>query len=150
LKISWLSPLVCGPVFKYLVEKHEELETISIRLHGVRSTEDEKDIVLTVLSNINLRSISVHNMVSTGDIFSSLPSTLPNLEKLVLNSWWSLSNQGLIEILNRSGSNLRELDLRYSHITGVGVEEGVKSLPNLEILKLVWCDNLTDGGLKES
>ena len=102
----------CGTVFKYLFKKHEELETISIRLHGVRSTEDEKDVVLTVLSNLNLRSISVHVIESTGDTLSCLPSSLPNLEKLLLTYWFSLSNQGLIEILNRSGSSLRELDLR--------------------------------------
>ena len=76
-----------------------------------------------------------------------LGSTLPNLEKLVLTFWKSLSDQGLIEILNRSSSNIRELDLSGSNITGVGV--GVNSLPNLEILKLIQCDNLTDRGLEE-
>ena len=60
-----------------------------------------------------------------------------------------LSDQGLIEILNRSSSNIRELDLSGSNITRVGVEEGVNSLPNLEVLKLIQCDNLTDRGLEE-
>ena len=152
LEIPSLSPPGCGPAFKYLVEEHEEMETISIGLCGVRSREDEEDIVLTIFSNLNLRSIIIRRVSfieSSGDLFSCLLSTLPDLEKLVLTSWCSLSNQGLLEILKRSRSNLRELDLSYSNITGVGVEEGVNSLPNLEILKLFWCDNLTDGGLKE-
>ena len=164
MEISWLNPPGCGPVFKYLVEKHKELETVSIGLCGERSREDEEDIVLTIFSNINLRSISLHflsisnlnlrsitirNIKSSGDLFSCLPSTLPNLEKLVLTNWRSLTNQGIIEILNRSRSNLRGLDLSHSGITGVGVEEGVNSLPNLEVLNLSKCDNLTDGGLKE-
>ena len=152
MDISSLIPPGCGPVFKYLVEKHEELETVSIELWGERSREDEEDIVLTIFSNLNLRSIIIRRVSfieSSGDLFSCLLSTLPDLEKLVLTSWCSLSNQGLLEILKRSRSNLRELDLSYSNITGVGVEEGVNSLPNLEILKLSECCNLTDGGLKE-
>ena len=86
-------------------------------------------------------------MKSTGDIFRFLPSTLPNLEKLALTSWLKLSDQELIEILNRSRSYLRELDLSDTSITGLGVEEGVDSLPNLEILNLSGCPHLTVGGL---
>ena len=149
MEIHGFFPPGCGPVFKYLVEKHEEMETISIVLYGVRSREDEEDILLTIFSNINLRSVNIYNMWNTYVIIGRLPSTLPNLEKLVLTGWRSLSDLGLVEILNRSRSNLRELDLHYSNITGVGVEEGVNSLPNLEVLKLDWCFNLTDGGFKE-
>ena len=149
MEIRRLSPPGCGPVFKYLVEKHEELETIRIRLYSKRGTEDEKDIVLTIFFNLNLRSVYIHNMRNTGDIVGRLPSTLPNIEKLVMTSWRSLSDQGLIEILYMSRSSLRELDLSYSNITGVGVEEGVNSLPNLEVLKLSLCKNLTGGGLNE-
>ena len=149
-----LSPPGCGPVFKYLFKKHEELETIRIEF-DVRSDEDEwstedvKDIVFTIFSNLNLRSITIDHIRNTGDIVGRLPSTLPNLEKLVLTNWRSLSDQGLINILNMSRSSLRELDLSYSYITGVGVEEGVNSLPNLEVLNLSFCRDLTDGGLKE-
>ena len=142
-------------MFNYLFKKHKELKTISIKFDGERCAEDEercaedkKDIVLTIFSNLNLKSISLCNMKYTGDILGCLPSTLPNLEELVLTSWLSLSDQGLCEILNRS-ENIRELDLSGSTITGVGVEEGVNSLPNLEVLYLSWCRNLTDGGLKE-
>ena len=139
----------CGPVFKYLFKKHEKLETISIGFENEeRCAEDNKDIVLIVFSNINLRSISIANVQYTGDILGCLPNTLPNLEELVLTSWMSLSDQGLCEILNRS-ENIRELELFGSNITGVGVEEGVNSLPNLEVLNLSCCYNLTDGGLKE-
>ena len=115
----------------------------------MRGVEDEEDIVLTIFSNLNLRSIIILYIKSLGDLFSCLPSTLPNLEKLVLSGWLWLSNQGLNEILNRSRRNLTVLDLSRSNITGVGVEEGVNSLSNLEVLNLSWCLNLTDGGLKE-
>ena len=136
------------PVFKYFVNKHQELATISMFQYNERIMENEEDIVLTVFSHLNLRSITIRNIKSAGNIFGRLPSTLPNLEKLVLTDWVSLWDKGLIEILNRS-ENIRELDLSGSVITGVGVKEGVNSLPNLETLKLYLCRNLTDGGLKE-
>ena len=136
-----------GSVFKYLFKKHEELETISIRVASERCAEGEKDIVLTIFSNLNLRSITIHS-IHTEVIFNCLPSTFPNLERLVLYGWKSLSAQGLVEILNRS-RNIRVLDLSISNITGVELEEGVNSLPNLEVLKLRYCKNLTDGELKK-
>jgi len=42
---------------------------------------------------------------------------------------------------------LRVLD--YSIITGIGLEEGVKSLPNLEKLELTSCYLLSNIGLIE-
>ena len=155
MKIFALISPGCGPVFKYLFKKHEELDTIIIKFADEEMcAEDEKDIVLTVFSNLNLRSIRIYYhdpdnyWYYTGDIFGCLPSTFPNLEKLELTRWLSLSDQGLSQILNRCG-NIRELDIFMSTITGVGVEEEVNSLPNLEVLKLSSCRNLTDGGLKE-
>ena len=46
-------------------------------------------------------------------------------------------------------NTLRELDVSGSSITRIGFEEGVKSLPNLEILNLSGCYILTDVGLVE-
>ncbi len=54
-----------------------------------------------------------------------------------------------MEILRISGSNLRVLDLSCTDITGIGLEEEVICLPNLETLSLVLCEKLTDGGLVE-
>ena len=135
----------CGPVFKYLLEKHEELETINIGFYGRRSIKDESEIVQTVFSNLNKRSITISHLKSTGDVFRFLPSTLPNLKKLALTSWLKLSYQELIEILIRSRSNLRELELSDTIITGVKEEKGVNSLPNLE--NLSGCPHLTVRGL---
>ena len=45
--------------------------------------------------------------------------------------------------------NLRDLDVFGTPITGVGVEEGVKSLPMLETLHLAECRQLTNKGLQE-
>ena len=134
-------------MFKYLVEKHQELETINI---GVYSAENEDEIVPTVFSHLNLRSITIFDV--SRDILHclSIPGTLLILEKLEkLKLGRCLSNNGLIEILRRSKSNLRELDLFGSSITGIGLEEGVNSFSNLEILNLAYCQKLTNEGLVE-
>jgi len=142
----------CGPVFNYLVENHEELESISIGFVEHEDTDENKDqdeIVLRTLSHNNLKSITIYGMKNTGDITGRLPSTLPNLEKLELPDWYKLSNKGLMKILRRYSSNLRELKLDGSNITGVGIKRGVKSLPNLESLTLISCSNLENGELVE-
>ena len=142
----------CGPVFNHLVEKHEELESISIGFVEHEDKDENKDqdkIVLTTLSHDNLKSITMYGMKNTGDITGRLPSTYPNLEKLQLTDWHKLSDKGLMKILRRYRSNLRELKLDCSNITGVGIKRGVKSLPNLESLTLISCSNLENGELVE-
>ena len=149
MKITLSTP-GCGPVFQYLVEKHKQLETINICFFGQRSAKDENEIVQTVFSHLNLRSITIYNMQNTRDILDLLPGTLlnlPNLEKLELRDWDQLSDQGLTQILITSRSSLRDLNLSGSNIIGIGLEEGVNSLPNLETLILMRCFNLKDEGL---
>lgn len=68
---------------------------------------------------------------------------------MILDSSLSLTDGLLVEILRISGSNLRVLDLSCTDITGIGLEEEVNCLPNLETLSLVLCEKLTDGGLVE-
>ncbi|XP_023326053.1 uncharacterized protein LOC111699580 [Eurytemora carolleeae] len=143
----------CGPAFNYLVEKHEELESIRIgfvKHENEYENKDQDEIVLRTLSHNNLKSITIYGMKNTGDITGRLPSTLPNLEKLQLTADCDeLSNGGLVEILRISGSKLRYLDVSWTSVTGVGFKDGVKSLPMLENLKLVFCDELTEEGLQE-
>jgi len=72
-------------VFNYLVEKHEELESISIGFvehEGTEENKDQDEIVLTTLSHNNLKSITIYGMKNSGDFTGRLPSTHPNLEKL--------------------------------------------------------------------
>ena len=53
-------------------------------------------------------------------------------------------------MLTISRSKLRDQDLSSDRsITGIGLKYGVKSLPNLKILSLDSCINLSNGGLVE-
>ena len=150
-----LSTPGCGPVFKDLMEKHQELESIRITvdmmdvLSGLNvyiSTVDLDEIVLAVFSNPNLRSIYLSHMEKAGDILD-LTSILPGLEKLELRQWYNLSDKGLTKILSKSKRSLKELVLVDSDTKGIGLASGVKSLPNLETLNLAECYKLKDKGL---
>ena len=55
-----------------------------------------------------------------------------------------MSDKGLMKILRRYRSNLRELNLFGSNIREVSIKRGVRSLPQLEILNLAYCNNLID------
>ena len=96
MKTSDLNPCGCASVFKTYSKKHEELETISVSLFK-RSATNEKEIVLSIFFNINLRSVTIGNMGNTGDIIGRrpLPNAFQNLEKLILTPWHRLLDQGL-------------------------------------------------------
>ena len=141
----------CGPVLKYMMEKHQELETINIDAAYSSSSyeEDEDEIFLAIFSNIKLKSICITGIKkSSGEVLSGLPSTLPNLEKLKLDTCFQLTDPGLHEILRISGSNLTEINLNKTSITGLLFDKEIKPLHNLEKLSLEGCPNLTNSGLQ--
>ena len=70
------------------------------------------------------------------------------LEELNLSECDNLTDGGLKEILRISGSSIRVLDVSRTRITGQGFKDGV-SLPMLEELDLVVCDQLTDSSFLE-
>ena len=129
------------------MEKHQELETISILCNRKRSREHEHDILMTIFSNSNIRSVNIHDMMSSGEELGRLPVTSSKLEKLCLTSCRNLTDRGLQGLLLGIGNNLTELDLSKSFVTEEGFQQPVKSLPNLENLNLYLNTNLTDDGL---
>ena len=148
-----------GPVLKYLIENHQELESISISFPEIYNLNqgdqdmnlaDEDMILQIIFLTISLRSITVDGIKSHGEILSPYPAfTLFSLEKLILKNCFQLTDKGLYKMLNISGSKLIELELsQCAKITGIGLTEEVKSLPRLEILKVENCIR-TDTGLHE-
>ena len=197
-----------GSALEYLIQKHQELESIYIQLNGFREAEDdyycmdsdyeydsydngymneENEFLRAALSHTSLYSITLEGMSSDGCFIGSHPINLLNLEKLNLLSCQYLSHSGLEDILKRCGSKLRELSLSgssfirnndhsmserrlYNILTlygsnlrklnlsntkisefmfgrtglGIGFEEGVQSLPNLEILRLDGPEHLVN------
>ena len=130
---------------------------------GVKSLPNLESLTLISCSNlinvelVEILSISGSKLRYLNVSWTSIPGlgldkvvkSLPNLETLIMTGCKELSNRGLLEILSISGSKLRYLDVSWTSITGVGFKNGVKSLPMLENLWLIFCDELTEEGLLE-
>ena len=74
LEISFRVTSVCGLLLKRLANKHQELETICIHLNDRDPcVKDEEDIVVTVFSHQNLKSIAIEHIQLIGDLIVCLP-----------------------------------------------------------------------------
>ncbi|XP_031563546.1 F-box/LRR-repeat protein 14-like isoform X2 [Actinia tenebrosa] len=74
-------------------------------------------------------------------------NTSPPLTSLTLNGC-SLTTDSVIIACSKVFGNLQELDISSSlHVTNVGIQAIASSLMDLRVLKLSWCDNVTDHGL---
>lgn len=150
LEISVFPLAGCGPVFKYMMEKHQELKNINIdAVYSLSSfVEDEDEILLSVFSGINMRTVYITGIrMTTGEVLAQLRVCIPNLEKLNLVKCSALTDLGIYEILRISGTRLRELSLAKSCLTGIKLKHRVVSLLNLEKLDLQGCSYLTNTGL---
>lgn len=150
LEISVFPLAGCGPVFKYLTEKHQELKTMNIdAVYSLSSfVEDEDEILLSVFSVINMRTVYITGIrMTTGEVLAQLRVGIPNLEKLNLVKCSALTDLGIYEILRISGTSLRELSLAKSCLTGIKLKNKEVSLVNLEKLDLQGCSYLTNIGL---
>ena len=134
--------------FKYLMEKHQELETIRIRFMGEDNDEDGELLEILCMSGNIIRELDLLGTEITGIGFKQAGLSLPNLETLDLCWCEQITDRGFKKILSISGNILRELDLRETKITGIGFKEAELSLPNLEKLNLCRCKQITDGGFK--
>ena len=91
-----------------------------------------------------LRKLDLWRTGISGEGLDSIP-VLKQLEKLNLGNCWDLTNTGLLQLLAKCSSTLKELNLCRTGISG----EGLDSIPDLqlEILDLSSNQNMTDTGL---
>ena len=79
-----------------------------------------------------------------GEGFAALNLRMDKMQVLKLNHCPILTNQGLLEMINCMGSNLKELHLDGTNITGEGFVANDLRLDSLQILSLIGCDQLAD------
>ena len=96
-------------------------------------------------STLRTLGISVTNV--TGENLSEYKGTLPYLENLNMRLCGHLTDAGLLQILQLSGSTLRSLDLQWTNTTGESLSEKKRTLPCLENLNMSCCNQLTNKGL---
>ena len=90
-------------------------------------------------------NLSATNM--TFENLSEKSGTLPCLLDLCLDRCPYLTSKGLLKIFHLCGSTLRSLDISDTNLTGENLSDFKGTLPCLEKLNIISCENLTDKGL---
>ena len=121
----------------------------ALKLSHCFNLANEGLVEILSISVSKLRYLDVSCSCVSGMGWEEEVKSLPNLETLILNTCSELFDEGLVEILRICGSKLVDLDLSCTSVTGIGLEDGVKSLPMLENLDLGDCDEVTDSRLLE-
>ena len=80
----------------------------------------------------------------TGEGLSILQGKLNNLEKLDLDSCEDITDQGMMELLQICGTELKFINLSHTQISGEGLSSLEGKLINLEELNLSYCPDITD------
>ena len=85
----------------------------------------------------------------SGESWQTLPTnSLPNLHKLSMHGCSRLSDQGVVEVLNRCGDHLQQVNLRQTRITGESWAL-IRPLHHVNKLQLTTCKLLTHQGVRE-
>ena len=103
---------------------------------------------LVQMSGSELKEFQLGGSKVTGDALEGLGVQFPQLEILGLRNCGKLTETGLVNILQMSGSQLKEFDLAGSKVQSLEALGGLAlQFPELEILRLQNCSELTETGL---
>jgi len=107
------------------------------------------DIGLITFLSKTRGNLRILDLQGTNVSFSGINSqtfSLPLLEKLNLSYCSNMTDTGLITFLNKTGGNLRIIDLQGTNVSFSDIDSLTASFSQLEELKLM-CSNMTDTGL---
>ena len=116
----------------------------NLNMISCKQLTDRGLLQILQLCGSTLRSLDIWKTNVTGENLSEYKGTLPCLNTLDMSSCYQLTNKGLLQILQLCGSTLRSLDISNTNITGENLSEYKGTLPCLENLELISCEQLTD------
>ncbi|XP_023348402.1 F-box protein At3g58530 [Eurytemora carolleeae] len=119
----------------------------NLELIACRRLTDKGLLQILQLCGSTLTSLDIGYTKITGESLSQYKGTLPCLENLNMRNCRQLTNGGLLHILQLCGSTLRSLNISGTNITGENLSEYKGTLPCLETLNMMYCEQLTDNGL---
>ena len=111
--------------------------------------ENLKDMFMAEFLNTTWDSLKKINLSDTNITLTEtglLLASFPRLEVLELATCYDITDGGLISFLNRTGGNLRRLNLSETFVTLSGVGLLAASLSCLEELELSSCYDITEFG----
>jgi len=134
-----------GQGFMNLPFELKQLQELTIQ-DCVNITDFRLQDILGVAGK-NLRKLDLDHSSISGEGVAESEIKLEKLETLTLSKCFDLTNDGLFELLNSTGGNLRALDLLATKVEGRGWHLLDAKLQNLRELNLIGCENLTNQGL---
>ena len=105
--------------------------------------------LLKILSRCGsmLQNLDMSETKLTGQGLDDLQGKLANIKTLKLRSCSRITDQSLLKILKMCGSNLQDLDIFFTNITGQELDELQGTFGYMKTLNLQYCSRLTDQGL---
>ena len=95
----------------------------------------------------SLKKVDISRTRLTLSEVGLLTTTLPRLEELTVVNCRTITDSGFISLLNKTGDNLKKIDITYTNITLSEVDSLTISLSNLEELTMPYCCGITKVGL---
>ena len=120
-----------------------------LTLGGCDSITQQGLLELLQLCGTQLKALNLAATKITGEGLSVLRGKLNKLETLYLRACRWITNQGMMELLQMCGPELKVLNLSSTNISGEGLSVLQGKLINLETLDLGYCECITDQGISE-
>ena len=137
----------CDETVELLVVKHPEIKNVQIGNEYIDDINITDRGLQTLLSAVDLIKVSLSRArLITGETLQLHSSSAQNIQHLAL-IFCSLTDKGLLKILQICGIQLTSLDVTGSEITGEGFDVLQDKFTNMETLSLCLCSSLTDQGL---
>ena len=136
-----------GEGLSVLEGKFVNLETVNLRFCEDITKRGMTDILQ--VCGTNLKDLDVSNTQITDEYLSGFKGKLIHLENLALADCKGITQQGILELLQLCGSQLKDLGLSRTKVTGEGMSVLHDKFIKLETLDLSCCYNITDQGVRE-
>lgn len=127
-----------------VITTFSNLEVICLK--GCRFTDVELISFLNVAGG-NLKKMDISCTCITLSEMSLLTTTFSRMEELIMGDSDDITEAGVISFLNKTGDNLKKLDLANTNIDFSEIELLTNSFSKLEELDLAECHCITDVGL---
>jgi len=97
------------------------------------------------MTGTKLKNVKIYHANFTGRGLSEFSAALSDLESIEFG-WCSFNDEGFLELFSHGKSNIRSLELFYTHLPGVRLGESSVRFPQIRCLDLNSAPRLTKEG----
>jgi len=120
---------------------------IELVLYECRNVTDRGLISFLNKTGGNLKKLNLSRTTITLSKVCLLTASLRYLEELDMSPCYYITDEGIISLLNKTGENLKKLNLSVTYINLSEVDALTVTFPVLKVLDLSYCRNITETGI---